>query len=59
MKSSDSIMKKLAESPAGEILAIAALITATIVADKITDRLKGIMCEKQQPLIDIIYKEDK
>lgn len=52
-------MKKLAESPAGEILAIATLITATIVADKITDRLKGIMSEKQPPLIDIIYKEDK
>ncbi len=59
MKESGSIMKKLAESPAGEILAIAALITATIVADKITDRLKEIMSEKQPPLIDIIYKEDK
>ena len=59
MKESGSIMKKLAESSAGEILAIAALITATIVADKITDRLKTIMSEKQPPLIDIIYKEDK
>lgn len=59
MKESGSIMKKLAESPAGEILAIAALITATVVADKITDRLKAIMSEKQPPLIDIIYKEDK
>ena len=59
MKESGSIMKKLAESPVGEILTIAALITATIVADKITDRLKAIMGEKQPPLIDIIYKEDK
>ncbi len=59
MKESGSIMKKLAESPAGEILAIAALITVTVVADKITDRLKEIMSEKQPPLIDIIYKEDK
>ncbi len=59
MKSSNSIIKKVVESPASEILAIAALITATIVADKITDRLKGIMSEKQPPLIDIIYKEDK
>lgn len=59
MKSSNSIIKKVVESPAGEILAIAVLITATVVADKITDRIKGIMSEKQPPLIDIIYKEDK
>lgn len=59
MKDSESILKKFAESPAGEILAVAALITATIVADKITDRLKEIMSEKQPPLIDIIYKEEK
>lgn len=58
MKSSDSIMKKLAESPAGDIIAIAALITASIVAEKISDRLKQITSEKQPPLIDIIYKEE-
>lgn len=58
MRKSESIMKKLAESPAGEILAIAAVITASIVAEKISDRLKQIMSEKQPPLIDIIYKEE-
>lgn len=59
MKESESIMKKLIESPAGEILAIASLITATIVADKIADRLKEITSKKQPPLIDVIYKEEK
>lgn len=59
MRKSESIMKKLIESPAGEVLAIAAVITASIVAEKISDRLKEILSEEQPPLIDIIYKEDK
>ena len=52
-------MKKVIASSAGEIIAVAALVTATVVVDMISDRLKEIADEKKKPMIDIIVKEDK
>ena len=51
--------KKIVASSAGEILAVAALIAATVIVDKINDRLKEITDKKKQPMIDPILKEDK
>jgi hypothetical protein len=52
-------MKKVVASSAGEIIAVAALVTATVVVDIISDKLKEIADEKKKPMIDIIVKEDK
>lgn len=52
-------MKKVVASSAGEIIAVAALVTATVVVDMISDKLKEISDEKKKPMIDIIVKEDK
>lgn len=52
-------MKKVIASSAGEIIAVAALVTATVVVDMISERLKEIADEKKKPMIDIILKEDK
>ena len=52
-------MKKVIASSTGEIIAVAALVTATVVVDMISDRLKEIADEKKKPMIDIILKEDK
>ena len=51
-------MKKVVASSAGEIIAVAALVTATVVVDMISDKLKEIADEKKKPMIDIIVKED-
>ena len=50
-------MKKIVTSSAGEIIAVAALVTATVVVDMISDRLKEITKEKKKPVIDFTYKE--
>ena len=50
-------MKKVVASSAGEIIAVAALVTATVVVDMISDRLKEITEEKKKPVIDFTYKE--
>ena len=52
-------IKKVVASSAGEIIAVAALVTATVVVDMISDKLKEIADEKKKPMIDIIVKEDK
>ena len=52
-------MKKIIASTTGEIIAFAALITASVVIDMISDKLKEITDEKKKPMIDIIVKEDK
>ena len=52
-------MKKVVASSAGEIIAVAALVAATVVVDMISDKLKEIADEKKKPMIDIIVKEDK
>ena len=51
-------MKKVIASSAGEIIAVAALVTATVVVDMISERLKEIADEKKKPMIDIILKEE-
>ena len=51
-------IKKVVASSAGEIIAVAALVTATVVVDMISDKLKEISDEKKKPMIDIIVKED-
>lgn len=51
-------MKKVVASSAGEIIAVAALVTATVIVDMISDKLKEIADEKKKPMIDIIVKED-
>ena len=43
---------------AGELIAVAAVVAATVVVDMISDRLKEIAEEKKKPMIDIIFKED-
>lgn len=52
-------MKKVVASSAGEIIAVAALVTATVIVDMISDKIKDIADEKKKPMIDIIVKEDK
>ena len=52
-------MKKVVASSAGEIIAVATLVTATVVVDMISERLKEIADEKKKPAIDIILKEEK
>lgn len=52
-------MKKVIASSAGEIIAVAALVTATVVVDMISDKLKEIADKKKKPMIDIIVKEEK
>lgn len=51
-------MKKVVASSAGEIIAVAALVTATVIVDMISDKMKEIADEKKKPMIDIIVKED-
>ena len=51
-------VKKVVASSAGEIIAVAALVTATVIVDMISDKLKEIADEKKKPMIDIIVKED-
>ncbi len=55
---SDTI-KKIATSSAGELIAVAALVAATVVVDMIGDKLKETAAEKKKPIIDIILKEEK
>ena len=52
-------MKKVVASSAGEIIAVAALVTATVIVDMISDKIKYIADEKKKPAIDIILKEEK
>ena len=51
-------LKKIVTSSAGELIAVAAVVAATVVVDMISDRLKEIAEEKKKPMIDIIFKED-
>ena len=44
-------IKKVVASSAGEIIAVAALVTATVVVDMISDKLKEIADEKKKPAI--------
>ena len=50
-------LKKIVISSAGELIAVAAVVAATVVVDMISDRLKEI-AEEKKPIIDIILKEE-
>lgn len=52
-------LKKAVASSVGEILAVAALIAATVAVDMVSNRLKEITEAKKKPMIDITYKEEK
>lgn len=58
MKPNDFISKIPAGSPAGELLKIATLVAATVLADKIGDIVKDVMADDKPRLIDINYKEE-
>ena len=49
-------IKKVVASSAGEFIAVAALVTATVIVDMISDKIKDIAEEKKKPAIDIILK---
>ena len=51
-------LKKIVSGSAGELIAVAAVVAATVVVDMISDRLKEIAEEKKKPVIDFTYKED-
>lgn len=51
-------LKKIVTSSVGELIAVAAVVAATVVVDMISDRLKEIAEEKKKPVIDFTYKED-
>lgn len=58
MKPNDFISKIPAGSPASELLKIATLVAATVLADKIGDIVKDVMADDKPRLIDINYKEE-
>ena len=53
-----NILKKIAASSAGDIIAVAALLAATVAVDMISEQLKEITERKKKPMIDIFLKED-
>lgn len=58
MKPTDFISKIPAGSPAGEILKIAALIAATVLADKVGEIVKDVMADDKPGLIDTTFREE-
>ena len=58
MNTNDFLKKIPASSPAGELLKIATLVAATVLADKIGDIVKDVMNEDRPRLIDVKYRED-
>ena len=58
MKPNDFINKIPAGSPAGEILKIATLIAATVLADKVGEIVKDIMADDRPKLIETHFREE-
>jgi len=58
MKPNDFINKIPAGSPAGEILKIATLIAATVLADKVGEIVKDVMTDDRPKLIDTTFREE-
>ncbi len=58
MKANDLISKIPAGSPAGELLKIATLVAATILADKVGEIVKDVMTDDRPRLIDTTFRED-
>ena len=58
MRPNDFINKLPAGSPAGEILKIATLIAATVLADKVGEIVKDVMTDDRPKLIDTTFREE-
>ena len=58
MKANDFISKIPADSPAGELLKIATLVAATILADKVGEIVKDVMADDKPRLIDTTFREE-
>ena len=50
-------LKKIVSGSAGELIAVATVVAATVVVDMIGDKLKEITEDKKKPVIDFTYKE--
>ena len=58
MKANDFISKIPAGSSAGELLKIATLVAATILADKVGEIVKDVMTDDRPRLIDTTFREE-
>ena len=58
MKANDFISKIPAGLPAGELLKIATLVAATILADKVGEIVKDVMTDDRPKLIDTTFREE-
>ena len=58
MKANDFISKIPSGSPAGELLKIATLVTATILADRIGEIVKNVMNDNNTKFIETTFRED-
>ena len=59
MKASTIIKKIPTVGPAGEIIKLVALFTATLLLDKVGEILEDSLNQKNTPHIDINYEEVK
>ena len=50
-------IKKIVTGSVGELIAVAAVVAATVVVDMIGDKLKEITEDNKKPVIDFTYKE--
>ena len=58
MKANDFISKIPSGSPAGELLKIATLVTATILADRIGEIVKNVMNDNNTNFIETTFREE-
>ena len=58
MKANDFISNIPAGSPAGELLKIATLVAATILADNVGEIVKDVMADDKPRLIDTTFREE-
>ena len=58
MKANDFVSKNPAGSPAGELLKIATLVAATILADNVGEIVKDVMTDDRPRLIDTTFREE-
>lgn len=58
MKPTDIIKKIPTGGPAGEILKIIALFTATVLLDKVGEILEDSLNKKDAPLVDVHFEEE-
>ena len=58
MKANDFISKIPSGSPAGELLKIATLVTATILADRIGEIVKNVMNDNNTKFIEPTFREE-